>query len=408
VGVKAELRGRCIGGKGNVRKIAGSFGLAGALFLCHVGGKAKAWKEAVLFFMSSEVSKENQERAGAADAVGNRERFQRALECRNAGRPPVWLMRQAGRVLPEYRALKEKHSFVEMVRTPELATEVTLQPIRRFGFDAAILFSDILVIAEAMGQNYGFREEGGIEMEFTVDGAAEIDRLNEKGVAERLQYVGRTLPMIRSELGGRAGLIGFSGAPWTLANYMMEGGSAREFVKAKQLYYAEPELFGRLMRKLTSAVTEYLQMQIDAGVDALQIFDTQGGCLAAGDFMAASGRWIGEIISGLKNAPPVIVFAKGVNSGWADLASTGASVLSVDWTVDLLTLQTALPSGVGIQGNLDPFLLRTTPEIVAAEARKIMDSLEGFPGHIFNLGHGVTPECKLECIESLVETIRGE
>lgn len=362
--------------------------------------------------MSGKVLNDNKEVAGASNTmsnpISNRERFQQALLCENNGRPPVWLMRQAGRVLPEYRALKEKYSFVEMVRTPELATEVTIQPIDRFGFDAAILFSDILVIAEAMGQKYGFREQGGIEMEFTVDGAAEIDRLNEKGIADRLDYVGRTLPMVRSALGEHTGLIGFSGAPWTLANYMMEGGSAREFVKAKDLYYSDPKLFDRLMGKLTVAITEYLQMQIDAGVDALQIFDTQGSCLAASEFMAASGRWIGEIISGLKNAPPVIVFAKGVNSDWSALASTGASVLSVDWTVDLPSLKASLPQGVGIQGNLDPYLLRTNPEIVATETQKIIDSLDGFPGHIFNLGHGVTPECKLECIESLVKTVRGE
>ncbi len=357
--------------------------------------------------MSSEVFKENQGAVDGLGGVSNRERFRQALRCQNTGRPPLWLMRQAGRVLPEYRALKEKYSFVEMVRTPELATEVTLQPIERFGFDAAILFSDILVISEAMGQKYGFREQGGIEMEFTVDGAAEIDRLNEKGVADRLDYVGKTLPMIRSALGDQTGLIGFSGAPWTLANYMMEGGSAKEFLKAKDLYYSEPKLFERLMGKLTVAVTEYLQMQIDAGVDALQIFDTQGGCLAAGDFMAASGRWIGEVIAGLKNAPPVIVFAKGVNSDWKGLASTGASVLSVDWTVDLAALRSELPQGVGIQGNLDPYLLRTTPEIVAREAGRLMESLNGFGGHVFNLGHGVTPECKLECIESLVDTVRN-
>ncbi|MCF6310890.1 MAG: uroporphyrinogen decarboxylase [Verrucomicrobiales bacterium] len=357
--------------------------------------------------MSSEAIKDNMEVAQGLETMSNRERFQRALRCQNSGRPPVWLMRQAGRVLPEYRELKEKHSFVEMVRTPELATQVTLQPIERFGFDAAILFSDILVISEAMGQKYGFREQGGIEMEFTVDGAAEIDRLNEKGIADRLDYVAKALPMIRKALGEETGLIGFSGAPWTLANYMMEGGSAKEFLKAKELFYSDRKQFDRLMGKLTVAVTEYLQMQIDAGVDALQIFDTQGSCLAASDFMAASGRWIGEIIAGLKNAPPVIVFAKGVNSDWASLASTGASVLSVDWTVDLPGLRKALPEGVGIQGNLDPYLLRSTPEIVAREAGKIMDSMEGFGGHIFNLGHGVTPECKLDCLESLVNTVRA-
>jgi uroporphyrinogen decarboxylase len=337
-----------------------------------------------------------------------RERFRRALECRNSGAPPpVWLMRQAGRVLPEYRALKEKHSFVEMVRTPELAAEVTLQPIQRFDFDAAIVFSDILVIAEAMGQSYGFREQGGIEMEFAVRDEATIARLDPAGTAERLAYVGETLRLARRELAGRTALIGFAGAPWTLANYMMEGGSAREFLHAKALFHSEPALFGRLMRKLTASVTEYLQLQIDAGVDAIQIFDTQAGALAGTDYHAASGRWIGEIIAGLKNAPPVILFAKGIHPLAGRIAATGARVLSLDWTVDLAAAMETLPPGIGLQGNLDPFLLRTTPETIAAATRRLLDSMAGFPGHILNLGHGVTPESKLECIEALLETARA-
>jgi uroporphyrinogen decarboxylase len=316
-------------------------------------------------------------------------------------------MRQAGRVLPEYRALKERHSFVEMVRTPELAVEVTLQPIRRFGFDAAIVFSDILVIGEAMGQRYGFREQGGIEMEFAVRDEATIGRLDETGVAERLAYVGETLRMVRDELGEKAGLIGFAGAPWTLANYMMEGGSAREFVHAKALYYERPDLFERLMRKLVTAVTAYLQMQIEAGVDAIQIFDTQAGALSALDWHAASGRWIGEIISGLENAPPVILFAKGVHPDGNRLTETGARVLSLDWTADLSAVKEDLPLGIGLQGNLDPFLLRTDPQTIARATRRLIDSMDGFPGHILNLGHGVTPESKLECIEALIAEARN-
>jgi uroporphyrinogen decarboxylase len=316
-------------------------------------------------------------------------------------------MRQAGRVLPEYRALKERHSFVEMVRTPELAVEVTLQPIRRFGFDAAIVFSDILVIGEAMGQRYGFREQGGIEMEFAVRDEATIGKLDETGVAERLAYVGETLRMVRGELGEKAGLIGFAGAPWTLANYMMEGGSAREFVHAKALYYERPDLFERLMRKLATAVTAYLQMQIEAGVDAIQIFDTQAGALSALDWQAASGRWIGEIISRLENAPPVILFAKGVHPDRSRLAETGARVLSLDWTTDLAAVKEALPPGIGLQGNLDPFLLRTNPQVIARATRRLLDSMDGFPGHILNLGHGVTPESKLECIEALIAEARN-
>ena len=339
---------------------------------------------------------------------GARERFVRALECRNhGGPPPVWLMRQAGRVLPEYRALKEKHDFVEMVRTPELAAEVTLQPIRRFGFDAAIVFSDILVIGEAMGQRYGFREQGGIEMEFAVRDEATIGRLDESGVAARLAYVAETLRLVRAELGETAGLIGFSGAPWTLANYMMEGGSAREFIHAKALFYDEPALFERLMRKISAAVADYLQMQIDAGVDAIQIFDTQAGALAAADWFSASGRWIAEIVAKLRNAPPVILFAKGVHPEAVRLAETGARVLSLDWTVDLAAMKDGLPPGTGLQGNLDPFLLRTTPETSARETRRLLRAMDGFPGHILNLGHGVTPESKLECIAAMLEAARN-
>src|SRR5689334_8851193 len=180
-------------------------------------------------------------------------------------------MRQAGRVLPEYRALKEKHSFLELVRRPELATEVTLQPIRRFDFDAAILFSDILVVAEGLGQPYQFRERGGIEMEFLLKTAADVERLDVGAVTERLQYVARALPLIKSALGDRTALIGFSGSPWTLANFMVEGGGVKDYTKAKALYYSEPRLFNRLLEKLTQAVAAYLQMQIDAGAEALQI-----------------------------------------------------------------------------------------------------------------------------------------
>ncbi|MFV1994059.1 MAG: uroporphyrinogen decarboxylase [Verrucomicrobiales bacterium] len=344
--------------------------------------------------------------ATAAPAT-NRERFLAACRGDNLAFPPVWLMRQAGRALPEYRALKEKHSFIEIVQTPELATEVTLQPIRRFDFDAAILFSDILVIAEALGQSYRFRDTGGIEMEFAVRGEAEIDRLEAEGVEERLDYVARALALIRPELGARTALIGFAGSPWTLANYMMEGGSASEFTRAKALFYAEPELFERLMKKLTRAITAYLRMQIATGVDAIQIFDTQGGTLADGAFEAASGRWITEIISELGGETPVIVFAKGINHGWDRLVRTGANFLSVDWTAPLAEVRRNLPDNVGVQGNLDPTLLTTTPEVVARETGRILEEMRGLDRHIFNLGHGVTPAAKLECIESVVSTVRS-
>jgi len=316
-------------------------------------------------------------------------------------------MRQAGRVLPEYRALKEKYSFLELVQTPELATEVTLQPIRRFNFDAAILFCDILVVAEGLGQRYQFRDRGGIEMEFLLKSAADVDRLEVAAVTTRLQYVAKVLPLIKAALGGRTGLIGFAGSPWTLANFMIEGGGVKEYTKAKALLYSDPPLFARLLEKLTQAVTAFLQLQIDAGADAVQIFDSLGGVLSDGDFGRASGRWIKQITAGLKGQVPVIVFSKGTHGNWDDLVDTGAQVLGVDWNVRLADVRATLPDHVGVQGNLDPFLLCTTPEAVAAETGRILREMRGRAGHIFNLGHGVPPNAKLETIESLVSAVRS-
>jgi uroporphyrinogen decarboxylase len=336
-----------------------------------------------------------------------RERFLAAARCLPTDRPPVWLMRQAGRALPEYRLLKEKYTFLELVQTPDLATEVTLQPIRRFGFDAAILFSDILVVCEGLGQRYEFREQSGIEMEFLLNSAADIERLEVSAVTQRLQYVAKALGQIREALNGKTALLGFAGSPWTLANFMLEGGGVKEYTKAKALFYSDPQLFSRLLEKLTQAVTDYLQLQIDAGVDALQIFDSLGGGLNDGDFGAASSRWMRQIISSLKAQVPVIVFSKGTHGNWQTLAETGAQVLGVDWNTRLSEIRTRLPENVGVQGNLDPFLLSTTPAVVAEETRRILTEMRGRPGHIFNLGHGVPPNARLENIESLVQTVRG-
>jgi uroporphyrinogen decarboxylase len=343
---------------------------------------------------------------GGQASLTNRQRFLNACHARPVDYPPVWLMRQAGRALPEYRLLKEKHTFLEMVQTPELAAEVTLQPIRRFNFDAAILFSDILAVAEGLGQRYQFRDEGGIELEFTLDSPADIDRLEVGAVTERLQYVARTLPLIKAALAGRTALIGFAGSPWTLANFMIEGGGIKEYTKAKALFYAEPAVFARLMEKLTAAVTAFLQLQIDAGADAVQIFDSLGGVLSDGNFAAASAQWIQRIIASLKGQTPVIVFGRGVHGNWDDLLGTGARVLGVDWNVRLADVRARLPAHIGVQGNLDPFLLCTTPDIVAAETRRLLRDMGGRPGHIFNLGHGVPPKAKLENIESLVTAVR--
>jgi uroporphyrinogen decarboxylase len=318
----------------------------------------------------------------------------------------MWLMRQAGRALPEYRALKEKFSFLELVQTPELAAEVTLQPIRRFDFDAAILFSDILVISEALGQGYHFREGGGIEMAFTLASAHDIDRLETDAVTERLQYVPRALGLIKQGLAGRTALLGFAGSPWTLANFMMEGGSSKDFVSARALFQSDPVLFSRLMDKLTAAVTTFLQMQIDAGVDALQIFDSLGGLLPADSFEAASGQWMRRIISALGNQVPVIVFSKGTRQ-WDALANTGAKVIGVDWTVPLAEVRAQLPRNLAVQDNLDPALLTGSPEQLATETNLLLNQMREWDGHIFNLGHGVPPNASMACLETLAATVRN-
>jgi uroporphyrinogen decarboxylase len=346
--------------------------------------------------------------AGGAAPLSNRQRFLNACRCVAVVHPPVWMMRQAGRALPEYRELKKKYSFLELVQTPDLAAEVTLQPIRRFDFDAAILFSDILVVCEGLGQGYKFSDEGGIRMDFLIESAAEVARLEVKAVNERLQYIAKALPLIKSALNGRTALIGFAGSPWTLANFMVQGGGVKDYTKAKALFYSDPKLFNELMEKLTLAVSGFLQLQIDAGAEAVQIFDSLGGVLSDGAYAAASGDWIRRIVESLRGQVPVIVFGKDVHGNWDDLVGTGAQVLGVDWTIRLAEVAARLPRQVAVQGNLDPFVLTMSPEVAAAETRRLLREMRGRPGHIFNLGHGVPPSARLETIAAVIETIRHE
>jgi uroporphyrinogen decarboxylase len=352
-----------------------------------------------------------------------RERFRRAARCQPVDRPPVWLMRQAGRALPEYRKLKETHTFVQLVQNPELAAEVTLQPVRRFGFDAAILFSDILVIPEAMGQTYRFKETGGVLMDFAVTCKADIDRLCVEQVCEKLHYVDQALRILRRELAGQTALLGFTGSPWTLATFMMEGASVPQYSRALHLFREDKKTYFALAEKLTAAVIAYLQMQIAAGIDALQIFDSHGGHLAPAEFPEASGRWMRDIVAALgtpgfppapspeppaAGAPPIIVFSLGTHGNWPDLIATGADVIGIDWQTSLAEARKIMPGHIALQGNLPPALLaEATPDIVAAETVKILETMRGRPGHLFNLGHGLTPAAKLENIAALVETVKN-
>src|SRR6185503_15012019 len=328
----------------------------------------------------------------------SRERFLAAIACTPLERPPLWVMRQAGRYLPEYRALKAKSSFLEMVRTPAVAAEVTLQPLRRFaGLDAAILFSDILVIPEALGQGYKFRDEGGIAMDYRLETRAQIDALTPaEKVPEKLSYVADALVLLKKELAGQKALLGFGGSPWTLATYMVEGGSADEFEHIKQLFYTDRATFDALLGKLTDALIAYFKMQIAAGADAIQIFDSWGGIIAGPDYEAASLRWIRQIVAALPRDFPVILYAKGTAPHVLDQAFTGIRVLSVDWTCDLAIVRRNLPQNVAVQGNLDPVLLNTTPDVVRHETNRLLEAMRGTKGHIFNLGHGIMPQAKIE------------
>ena len=363
----------------------------------------------------------------AATALTSRQRFLNACACQPVDRPPVWVMRQAGRVLPEYRALRQQHSFLQLVQTPDLAAEVALQPVRRFGFDAAILFSDILVTAEGLGQKYRFDEASGIQMDFALRSAADIARLDAKALPERLHYVPRVLRRVKSALGKRTALIGFAGSPWTLATFMTEGGSSEHYARALTLFRKNRKAYFELAEKLTAAVIVHLQMQIKAGVDAVQIFDSHGGLLAPTEFQEASGRWMKEVISALKQGGagsplpavgahgvmrsthvPVIVFSPGTHGNWDDLLATGADVLGIDWRFPLTDVRRLLPRDIALQGNLAPALLsHATPEAVAAETSRLLETMRGRNGYIFNLGHGVPPKAKLENIAALVQTVRS-
>ena len=312
-------------------------------------------------------------------------------------------MRQAGRYLPEYRALRERYSFLKLVKTPELAAQVTLQPLKRFEFDAAIIFSDILVIPEALGQPYYFREAGGIAMHYRIDSASKIEALNVEAIDERLAYVADALGIVRRKLGDSRALIGFCGAPWTVATYMVEGGSSRDLSRVVELYYQEPELFRALLEKITAASIDYLRMQTRAGVDAIQIFDSWGSACPDADYDAMSLAWIRKIIASLPSHLPVILYARGLSHRASSLAKSGAGVLSLDSSVRLSVVRHSLPAPIALQGNLAPEVLETEPSVVAKETRAILEDMKPYRGHILNLGHGIKPTARIENVQAMVD-----
>ena len=340
----------------------------------------------------------------------SRERFLAACRCEGVDRPPVWLMRQAGRSLPEFRDLREKHSFAEVVHNPELAATVTLQPIERFGFDAAIVFSDIMAVPEAMGMRYELREGEGIVLEHAVKSSDDVLGLESSrdAICERLDYVGKTLGIVRERLGGKTALIGFAGAPWTLACYLAEGGGAKgsAFSKALEMAERRPDVFRLLMEKLADAVASSLAMQIAAGADAVQIFDSWAAVCPSAKYEELSLSWIRAIVAKLPRETPVIVFAKGRSDFANAFAEAGARVISVDHAANLREVADSLPGNVAVQGNLDPSILEGDPANVRNALTTLLESMRGRAGHIVNLGHGVTPAAKLDSIGALVDAVR--
>lgn len=326
------------------------------------------------------------------------DRFLRALARQPVDRTPVWMMRQAGRYLPEYRATREKAGdFMALCGNPQLACEVTLQPLERYPLDAAILFSDILTIPDAMGLGLYFETGEGPRFRKTVRSAAEVEALEVVNTAEQLSYVTDAVATIRRELNGRVPLIGFSGSPWTLATYMIEGGSSRDFRRAKQMLYNQPEVMEQLLTKLADSVIDYLNAQIRAGAQAVQIFDTWGGALSAAAYQRFSLAPMKRIVDGLitehdGRKVPVILFTKGGGQWLESMADSGASCLGLDWSTDIGQARRRVGERVALQGNMDPAVLYSDPKRIREEVAAILASFGEGSGHIFNLGHGITPE----------------
>jgi uroporphyrinogen decarboxylase len=336
----------------------------------------------------------------------------RALCRQPVPRTPVWIMRQAGRYLPEYRAVREKAGdFMSLCSNPELACEVTLQPLRRFDLDAAIIFSDILTIPDAMGLGLHFVSGEGPQFERPVSSAADIRKLAVPDVAQKLGYVFDAVALTRRELDGKVPLIGFSGSPWTVATYMVEGRSSRDFEKIKGLVSNDPSSMEVLLDVIARTTIEYLNAQIESGAQAIMIFDTWGAALEGDDYRRFSLAAMQQIMHGLNRRKyghtiPVILFTKGAGPLLADMADTGCEALGVDWTTNLATARELTGDKVALQGNLNPATLRESPEAIEEGVAEVLRSYGKGPGHVFNLGHGITPDIDPDKLAVLVDAVR--
>ncbi len=337
--------------------------------------------------------------------------FLRALLGQPVDYTPVWMMRQAGRYLPEYRATREKAgSFMDLCKNAELACEVTLQPLERYPLDAAILFSDILTVPDAMGLGLRFAQGEGPIFDAPVRTEADVNKLFAPDPNQELQYVMNAVSTIRKALDGRVPLIGFSGSPWTLATYMVEGSGSKDYAKIKGMLYDRPDLMHKVLDVTAQSVTSYLNAQVEAGAQALMIFDTWGGILTPRDYREFSLRYMAQIVDGLKREAegrkiPVILFTKNGMAWLEDMAATGCDALGLDWTIDIGEARRRVGDKVALQGNMDPSVLYASPERIRQEVAVILESYGDGSGHVFNLGHGIHQHVNPEHAGAFIEAV---
>ncbi|MFD0942012.1 uroporphyrinogen decarboxylase [Pedobacter boryungensis] len=336
----------------------------------------------------------------------NNNLFLDAANSKSTERPPVWMMRQAGRFMPQYWEIKNKYSFLEMCKNPEIAADVTMLPVDLLGIDAAILFCDILVTGEAMGGDLSFTQGIGPKFANPVRTAADIDKL-EVDVVNRLEYVADAIKVIQQRLNGSIPLIGFAGAPFTVMSYLVEGGSSKDFKLTKLLMHNHPELAHRLLAKIAKVTTDYLNLQIAAGVNAVQLFDSWALALSWNDYQEFSHQYNQQIIAGLNRTNvPVISFCKGSSVFAPIMAEAKPDVISVDWNADLLNIKNALPKGIAVQGNLDPHILYADQPVIKKHIYQLFERMRGTEGFIFNLGHGIMPDIPFDNVKYAIEVVK--
>ncbi len=334
------------------------------------------------------------------------DRFLKACRKEPVDCTPIWLMRQAGRYMNEYMAIRQKYDFLTMCKTPELAAEVTLQPVRIIGVDAAILFADILLPLEGMGIDLEFAKGEGPVIHNPVRSKADVDRLRVADPHEDTGYVLEAIRIVRRELNGEVPLIGFSGAPFTLASYIIEGGGSRDYVNCKRVMYSDPDAWHSLMRKLAEVVVAYLSAQIESGAQAVQVFDSWVGCLSPEDYREYVLPHQKRVMEGLAGTGvPVIHFANDASTLLEMVAEAGGDVIGIDWRIDLDVAWDRIGRDKAIQGNLDPIALFAPPEVIKKKAASIISKAAGRPGHVFNLGHGIHKDTPVENVKYLVEVV---